>query len=188
MSLLPSGLFVLVATAWIFLVNWEVNENVLRIDKDGARNSLHQLFHRQRKTIRGIAMVVLSCIPALAFWGHPLSMLLDGLSTFVYLLAYFVRTFNPRLNVKRELPYIDRFYVSFDPDAAGWPDKWIATRAKKAAAVTIASAKLLGWDNLNEEDLARQYASSNLQSQLNIILFSGIAVSIALSTAANLLK
>lgn len=183
MSGLLLKLVALVVVLWVLAVNWEVRENVRRIVANGSLNTLHQLFHRQRKTIRGVAMVVLSCVPMLAFRGHAGGMALAFVATFTYLVAYFVRTFNPRLNARRNLPYINRFYVSADPDAAVWPDKWIYARAL-CEAEQIAS---LGYDAESIPHLAAQLASAKLQRQLNLILFVGIALSFALYVAATVL-
>jgi hypothetical protein len=165
---------------WALFVEFEIRENARLIKGNGSQNSLHQLFHRQRTTIRGIVAVLLALIPTACFWGSPWSMGLAFVAQVIYLAAYFARTFNPRLNVARKELHIDRFYTSFDEDAAKWPDQRVARQALAEANELYAArggspSSLLG--QATAQNLARQLAPGILKALLNRVLFGGIALS-----------
>jgi hypothetical protein len=96
--------------------------------KDGSKDSLHELFHRQRGAWRVGSGVVIVSIGASGAGSWPLFWWSFAALSSLY-LGYWVRTFNPQLNVARKLAYVPRFYVSPDPRAAYFPDRYVWKRA-----------------------------------------------------------
>jgi hypothetical protein len=159
----------LALVGWAFFVEWEIRANVALIKADGSQDSLHEEFHASRTWLRlrwwlglSLAGVVLAgSWPAAGLSFAGLAQLLGG---------YFVRTFNPRLNVGRALAYVGRFYVSFAPRAALWPDRFLAKLAVKRYPLdTVAQ---------------RKWADARLQLLLNGILAASLLLYVLLTWRA----
>jgi uncharacterized membrane protein len=118
--------------AWVLLYLhpriW-VKLDVRQFVKDGAKDTLLRTFHRQRATVRGIVMVLVAGLASLPAWGHWLPFALSFIGLLVLQLAYWVYDFNPRLNEARNLPYVGRYHVSWNPNAAFFPDRYVWRRA-----------------------------------------------------------
>ena len=97
-----------------------------------ADDTFHDTFHRQRLTWRVATLVLLAALasePALpSWWAAGCSF--AGLA--IIGGAYFFFDFNPRLNRLRQLPYVGPYYVSPDPKAAVFPDRYLWLRAQRA--------------------------------------------------------
>ncbi|WP_354583301.1 hypothetical protein [Hymenobacter sp. UYCo722] len=77
--------------------------------------------------------------------------------------------FNPLLNVARALPYVDRYYVSPDPRAARFPDRWLWQRAMRAYPAYNT------WNDAELQQNRRAYAASELLLLLRVVLWAGLA-------------
>ena len=139
------GLFAAAPYFWI-------NRDARDFAKDPAADKFHTTFHRQRLTWRvGFALLA----AGLASWPLLVGHQADTLSFFVSVLGllaigagWWGYVFNPGLNVARQLDYVPRYYVSFSPTAAFFPDRMIADYLKKKVGMTptvaphVASAML----------------------------------------------
>ncbi|KAA9333424.1 hypothetical protein F0P96_10670 [Hymenobacter busanensis] len=109
------------------LTEWEIGYNARRIQRDGAKDSLHDTFHRQRFTLRAAVAVLVASGASLPAWGHWLSC---GLSAWALLVAgavWFGYRFNTGLNRARGLP---AYYVSFATFASRF-DRFIADKVRR---------------------------------------------------------
>lgn len=111
-----------------------ITRDVADFKKNPADDTFHGVFHRQRLTWRIGFDVVAALVcslpwlwagPAPTYWCSAIGLASIG-------GAYFFFKFNPGLNLARGLAYVQQYYVTFDPAAAWWPDRWLANRAKKA--------------------------------------------------------
>jgi hypothetical protein len=132
---------------------------------DPARDVFHRRFHRQRLTWRlaaTAAIALLGSLPSLrAGWG-PYLLASAGLASVG--LAYFFYAFNPGLNQARQLPYVDRYYVSADPRAAWFPDRWLWQRACRT------------YPGASSAELRRLYAGHLLRQLCRWVLLAGVIV------------
>jgi hypothetical protein len=147
------GLLLLLAQAtglgaWVAFTRWEVRQNARLILADGPRDSLHAAFHRQRTLLRLGVALALAGAGALPLLGTGYPLLLGALALLLGCGAYFTWAFTPQLNLARGLP---RYYVSFAPQAAHFPDRLLAARAARryptdaAAQRAWAAAALRRW-------------------------------------------
>ncbi|WP_426491053.1 hypothetical protein [Hymenobacter sp. 102] len=113
---------------WLHPRIW-VRLDVRRFVKAGAVDTLLRTFHRQRATVRGIVMVLIAVLASLPAWGYWLPFGLSMAGLLMLQAAYWVYDFNPRLNVARVLPYVGKYHVSWNPNAAYFPDRYVWRRA-----------------------------------------------------------
>ncbi|RSK50135.1 hypothetical protein [Hymenobacter rigui] len=106
-----------------------VKLDVRRFVQAGAVDTLLRTFHRQRATVRGIVMVLIAGLASLPTWGHWLPFGLSMAGLLILQAAYWLYDFNPRLNEARNLPYVGRYHVSWNPQAAYFPDRYVWRRA-----------------------------------------------------------
>jgi hypothetical protein len=137
------GLLLLLAQAaglgaWVAFTRWEVRQNARLIRADGARDSLHAAFHRQRTLLRLGVALALAGAAALPLLGTGYPLLLGVLALLLGCGAYFTWAFTPQLNVARGLP---RYYVSFAPQAAHFPDRLLASRAARRYPAVAAAQR-----------------------------------------------
>lgn len=124
------------AAAWAAFVAWETRQNARLIAADGPADSLHAAFHARRTGLRlavGLALAGAASAPLAPHWG---ALVVSMLGLLVLFGGYFAWVFNPGLSRARGLP---PYYVSFAPQAARWPDQYLAGRARRrwpAAATT----------------------------------------------------
>lgn len=124
------------AAAWGAFVAWETRQNARLIAADGTADSLHEAFHARRTSLRlavGLTLAGAASAGLSPHWGWLVISTLVLLGLFG---GYFAWAFNPGLNRARGLP---PYYVSFAPQAARWPDQYLASRARRrwpAAATT----------------------------------------------------
>lgn len=105
---------------------WWVRLDVQAFVRDGAKNARTHTFHRQRFTWRlAVALLVALAGAAPLLRVHGLAYVLLATALLVWQAAYWTYDFNPRLNVARQLPYVGRYHVSWSPDAAAFPDRYI---------------------------------------------------------------
>ncbi|QKG56985.1 hypothetical protein GKZ68_10320 [Hymenobacter sp. BRD128] len=104
-----------------------VAQDVKAFAANGSADSLHGVFHRQRLTWRLGFLVLVAGLASLPFWGQWWALATHYLALAQLGGAYFFYDFNPRLSRARGL---DPYYVSFDPRAAWFPDRWLAGKAK----------------------------------------------------------
>jgi hypothetical protein len=103
--------------------------DVKRFTANGSQNSLLRTFHRQRATWRILFSAVVALLASLPAWG---TWPMYGISVAALLLlatAYWYYAFNPGLSLARNLPYVGKYHVSWTPDAAFFPDRYIWRRA-----------------------------------------------------------
>lgn len=124
-----------------------------------ADDTFHDTFHRQRLTWRVAMLAALAAVASEPADATVATFACSYLGLVAIGAAYFFYDFNPRLNRLRGLPYVGEYYVSFDPHAALFPDRWLAARARKAAPVN--------------EALQRSYAAIELQNLLRLVLAIG---------------
>jgi hypothetical protein len=85
---------------------------------DGSADSLLGKFHRQRFTIRAAVGVGISLLAAAPLSGHWRSLVLLALAVGAWQAGYWLYYFNPALNVARNLPYVGKYHVSWNPSAS----------------------------------------------------------------------
>ncbi len=138
-----------------------------------ADDTFHDTFHRQRLTWRVAFLVVVAALasePALpSWWAAACSFL--GLASNGS--AYFFFDFNPRLNRLRSLPYVGEYYVSPDPRAAPFPDRWLWQRAQRAWP----DMELISADKMNT--IWQGHASRALQQLCRWVLETGVLLYLA---------
>jgi hypothetical protein len=152
--------------AWVAFTRWEVRQNARLIRADGPRDSLHAAFHRQRTLLRLGVALALAGAGALPLLGTGYPLLLGGLALLLGCGAYFAWAFTPQLNVARGLP---RYYVSFAPQAAHFPDRLLAARAARRYPADAAAQ--------------RTWAAAALRRLLLAVLASGAAAYLGLLAA-----
>jgi hypothetical protein len=156
---------------WAEFVQWEVRRNADLIKANGAADDLKHGFHARRTWIRfwwWLGCTVTGCLPPLLWGGvrgDGLALLFAGLG--ILLAGYFMRTFNPQLNVAMGLDYKARFYVSPSPTAARWPDQYVWQRLRQS-----------------EAEPTQENANFILQHYLNIVLGLSILLFLALAAGA----
>ena len=160
---------------WLSPGYWAVKD-VAAFAANGAADTLHQDFHRQRLALRAgmAALVALAAsAPAWAHWG---AFACSSGALLAFGTAYFFYDFNPRLSGLRGLP---AYYVSFDPNAAWFPDRWLAGRARTALPTYGQPSAVLDANR-------RAYAARQLQQLGRWVLETG-ALCYALLTLLALL-
>ncbi|MDB5235446.1 MAG: hypothetical protein JWR44_2439 [Hymenobacter sp.] len=164
---------VALALLWYHPIFW-VARDAADFARDPADDSFHATFHRQRVTWRAAFVVVvagLASLPLLKtanYWQFSSSVI--GLAAIG--AAWFAYVFNPGINTARRLDYVPRYYVSFDPKAAYFPDRFLRNRAYNKAA-----AFLKGNGTARDiELLAKQYAPQMLKRLLLLGQLVGVAV------------
>ena len=138
-----------------------------------ADDTFHDTFHRQRLTWRVGTLLVVAALASEPAWPHAWAAACSFLGLASLGAAYFFFDFNPRLNTARGLDYVGRYYVSFDPRAARFPDRWLAQRAIRAVP--------------RNEALQRSWAAIELHNLLRLVLWGGgvaYLASLALATYA----
>ena len=148
---------------WLSPGYWAVKD-LAAFAANGAADTLHQDFHRQRLALRtGMAALVAlaASAPAWAHWG---AFACSSGALLAFGAAYFFYDFNPRLSGLRGLP---AYYVSFDPNAAWFPDRWLARRTRTALP-TYALA-----DDAVLDANRRAYAAQQLQQLGRWVLETG---------------
>lgn len=146
---------------------------------NGSADSLHQVFHCQRDTWRGIVTGLLAALASLPALPHPAAFRTSFLGLSCIGFAYFFYDFNPRLSRARGLP---AYYVSFDPNAALIPDRWLAGKAK---------AKWPALATMDPASMQRiwQGAASRLLERLTVqVLETGALLYLALLAATYFLQ
>jgi len=124
------------AAAWGAFVAWETRQNARLIAANGPANSLHAAFHARRTRLRLAVGLALAGVASAPLWPHWGAWVASTLSLLLVFGGYFAWVFNPGLSRARGLP---PYYVSFAPEAARWPDQYLAGRARRrwpAAATT----------------------------------------------------
>jgi hypothetical protein len=113
-------------------------------------------------------VAVLASLPPLLWEGvAPFLCSVAGLASIG--AAYFFYYFNPGLSLARGLDYVGQYYVSFDPRASWWPDRWLANRAIKAWPDH-------GTDDSNLDKNRRAHAAHELQRLLQLSLWAGVII------------
>lgn len=118
---------------------WMARDDQRIIRQNGARNSLRGVFHRQRLCIRA-GLVLAGAAPWAWAGAHSGSWwaVVGALAYFAVAGAWFLRRFNPELNLSRDPPKPAN-YVSLSPHAARF-DKWFADRARADVRAEVGSA------------------------------------------------
>lgn len=99
------------------------------IEANGSADTLKKWFHFWRAFWRGAWIALVSVMSAVPLYHHPLAWQLLTLATGIPGLGWFFYRFNPRLSQLRgKNPY----YVSFAPDAAYFPDRYLVMKAYAA--------------------------------------------------------
>jgi hypothetical protein len=174
---MPTGLLIvggqLIALALYFLAHrfW-INNDVQEFNlQGGTKDDNHQTFHRQRLSWR-IAfdvLVALLCSTPLLKGGGPTPFWVVSIGLASIGAGYFFYYFNPGLSLARGLDYVKQYYVSFDPRASWWPDRFLANRAIKALPAH-------GGDDATLDTDRRAYAARELQLLLRLVLCLGSGV------------
>lgn len=150
---------------------------------NGSADSLHGVFHRQRLTWRIGFQVLVALLASLPLWGHWGAFACSSGALAALGGAYFFYDFNPRLSRARGLP---EYYVSFDTQAACFPDNWLADRAKVAIPW---GPQMLGYDEAQALQLRRQAWAADQLHRLTIQLVeTGTLLYLALLAATILLQ
>ena len=119
--------------AFWWLPGWAARRDAARFNAAPAADDLHSVFHRQRLLERlglAVALALVSGVPVLLSGTTPYILSTAGL-----LCAgggIWSYRFNHLLNTARALPYVGPDYVSPDPRAARFPDRWLWARAMRA--------------------------------------------------------
>jgi len=127
-------IILLILAAWLAWALWllprEVFLNADLIQADGAADSLKEGFHARRTVIRfwqWLGCTAAGSLPPL-LWGAPWPVVaLNFAGLGLGLAGFFAAAFTPALNVARGK---DKWYVSFAPRAAAWPDSKLAAAAR----------------------------------------------------------
>ena len=132
--------------------------DVRAFQADGAKDSLHQSFHAQRLTWRVAVLLLVTALASVpARHGGQWAFTASGVGLVAIGAAYFFYDFSPRLNRARNLPYVAAYYVSFDPRAALFPDRYLATQA------VAALPELPGFDAARLLRLRQAWAAARLE-------------------------
>lgn len=110
---LPVALFL----SWLHPRVWP-RFDVREFNTNGSKDSLLETFHRQRFTWRAVIATVINLLAIAPLYRHPASGALLGGAFMVWQMAYWTYDFNPRLNLARNLPYIGKYHVSWNPRAS----------------------------------------------------------------------
>jgi hypothetical protein len=104
-----------------------------RIQANGSDDTLGRTWHRHRFSWRLAVALVIAVLAALpiAPTGFPAVVLASAV--LIWQGAWWTYDFNTRLNVARNLPYVDKYHVSWSPNAAAFPDRWLWQRALRQA-------------------------------------------------------
>lgn len=171
-----------VLLSWLHPRVW-VPLDVKRFTANGSKDTLLRTFHRQRGTWRALFGLLIALLGAgpLLLAGAALPFLLLASAVAVWELAYWLYDFNPRLNVARNLPYVGKYHVSWNPNASEldryvWRKAWLQVREKGEVAPPA-----------QEDARVVAVAGPLLQQLLTKWLYIGGAVAIGLATLALLL-
>lgn len=124
---------VLAIILWVGFVDWNARRDAAAIAADGAANSLHNKFHRQRLLMRIGTAVGLALVANIS--ARPYVWPLLGLLAFF--TGFFAWRFNTMVSLLRGL---DPFYVSKDPDAALFPDRLMSRWQLSLRPVLLSAA------------------------------------------------
>lgn len=116
---------------------WMARDDERLIRLNGPRNTLRGVFHRQRLLIRA-SLVALGALPwALNGWHSGSQWAWAGVAAYFLLAgAWFLRTFNPQLNLQREPPKAT-WYVSLSEHASRFDQFFInMARAQMSGGAT----------------------------------------------------
>jgi hypothetical protein len=105
---------------------WEAARDYAAILANGAADNLHEAFHRGRALRRLGIVAAVSAAAALPLWGHWPSWAALAGALVVGGLGWFFYTFNTQLSGLRGL---DPYYISSDPHAAFFPDRYVYQHA-----------------------------------------------------------
>jgi hypothetical protein len=146
---------------WALYLQWNVARDVAAFAADGAKDSLHEAFHRKRLLERAGAALGLAVTANVN--AHDVPSYLVGVGGLLVLFAaYFTWYFNPALSKARGLhPY----YVSADPHAAYFPDRWAWGHALRLYPAPEAT----------EQD-RRDFAELLLETTAKVFLTAGTVV------------
>jgi len=168
LTLPPAALFYYACPAW-----W-AERDAADFSRNPADDTFHGKFHRQRMVWRAITMVAVSLLASLPILeDSAVSYLFGAAGLLVMGGAYFFYCFNPTLNEARNLPYVAKYYVSPDPAAAFFPDRYLWQKAR--AAYPAASNAYV-----------QQMAGELLQRLLRRVLLAGCLLGALLWLAAYL--
>ena len=165
------------ALCWYAPRFW-VAQDVKAFNANPTNDTFHGRFHRQRLMWRIGSWVLVSLAasePALPHWG---AFACSAGALLAIGAAYFLYDFNPRLNKARGLAYVGQYYVSFDPNAALFPDRWLADRACAALPTYAATSDAVLDAN------RRAYAAQQLQQLSRWVLETGALCYFSLAVLA----
>lgn len=115
----------LAAVLIVVLTEVEIRYNLNRIADNGSKDSLRDTFHRQRGTLRALAVLLIMAAAAWPAWGHWKAYAQSMGAVLFWTIGWFPFRFNTGLNTGRGL---DKYYVSFTTWASKW-DKWFVKQA-----------------------------------------------------------
>lgn len=126
-KLISLGLILVGLIVIYFVPRWQVRLHNKLIRENGSRDSLKKIFHHKWFVIRVFIFVITAFIIHIPVVDAHLIYMVRVICFTVLALAYFGYTFNPRLNIKRNLK---EWYISRDPKAS-FTDRVIVTLADK---------------------------------------------------------
>jgi hypothetical protein len=160
LSLVALGVYWYHPRFWIKL-------DVKEFSKDPANDTFLGKFHRQRKVWRGCVIGVVALVASLPAWGHWWVMGLNFLGLGCWGAAYFFYYFNPGLSIARKLDYVDVYYVSPNPEATPYPDRYIWRRV-------LAEFPDDGSDPVALLAKRKKSAAEQLEEMLKKVLWGGL--------------
>lgn len=147
--------------------------DVRAFEANGSKDSLLQTFHRQRTTWRIAAGLLICAVGSFPLWATGFPALLVAVGVLCGQVAWWLYAFNTGLNVARNLPYVGKYHVSWNPNAAAFPDRYVWQKASQQVYP--------GWPAPEAEDLAVvAVAGPLLQRLLRRCLWVGLATAAAL--------
>jgi hypothetical protein len=150
---------------WIKLDVAEFNLN------GGTKDDNHGTFHRQRLLWRAGITVAVALVCSLPYVASGKLYVASCIGLACLGAAYFFYAFTPGLNMARALAYVPKYYVSFDPKAAYFPDRLLARRAYRAYPVYPAPES----ESITHQNRVA-YAADELRRLLRAALLAGLAV------------
>jgi hypothetical protein len=139
-------------------------------------DTFHRKFHRQRLLIRIGTSLLLALVPALplALAGHPVAAVFSAGALLSIGTGYWSYAFNPGLNRARNLPYVSAYYVSYDANAAYFPDRriWSQAYAKAHPGQPVVHVY---------DEQVEAVASTQLEEVLRLLLRLGIGIYVGLT-------
>ena len=154
--------------AFWWLPGWAARRDAALFNANPTSDDYHRVFHRQRLLERiGIFVVLagLASLPLLGMWQAYAASCAGLLCAAAGMWAY---RFNRLLNIARALPYVGPDYVSPDPRAAWFPDRWIWQR-------TLTVVPPGPWNDAELHQERARYAASELRTLLRAALVAGLA-------------